>query len=52
MQGHSLEAAAGLLRVKKDTVRKHLQAIFSKTRTSRQADLIRLLMMGAAQLEV
>jgi DNA-binding CsgD family transcriptional regulator len=52
MQGNSLEVAAGLLRVKKDTVRKHLQAIFSKTRTSRQADLIRLLMMGAAQLEV
>lgn len=52
MQGKSLHEAAVALRVKKDTVRKQLQAIFSKTHTSRQGDLIRLFMGGIASLEI
>jgi DNA-binding CsgD family transcriptional regulator len=52
MQGKSLHEAAVLLRVKKDTVRKQLQAIFAKTHTSRQGDLVRLFMGGIASLEI
>jgi len=52
MQGKSLHEAAVLLRVKKDTVRKQLQAVFAKTHTSRQGILIRLFMGGIASLEI
>ena len=52
MEGKSLQEAANDLEVKKDTVRKHLQAIFLKTGTSRQAELIRLLMGGVATLQL
>lgn len=52
MRGKSLDDAALFLHVKKDTVRKQLQAIFAKTNTSRQGDLIRLFMGGIASLEI
>jgi DNA-binding CsgD family transcriptional regulator len=41
--GHSLASAAADLRISLETARVHLKAVFRKTRTNRQQDLIRLL---------
>jgi DNA-binding CsgD family transcriptional regulator len=42
--GYSLEEIASLRKVSVGTVRNQLKAMLSKTGTSRQSDLIRLLM--------
>lgn len=47
-QGHRLEDIAEMLGVAYETVRKHLKQIFSKTGTSRQAELVRVLLSGPA----
>ena len=44
LNAHSLKEIAILLDLKTDTIRKHLQSIFKKTRTHRQSELIQLLM--------
>ncbi len=44
LSGHSLESLAAALNISHNTVRNHLQSLFRKTATSRQSDLIRLLM--------
>jgi DNA-binding CsgD family transcriptional regulator len=49
--GHTLEQAAQALDVDKETVRSHLKRVFSKTETSRQAELVRLLSVGLFGLE-
>lgn len=41
-RGHSLESLAQVLRMSANTAKVHLQAIFGKTRTRRQADLLQL----------
>lgn len=41
--GHSVERAAARLRMRYETARTHLRRVFSKTQTSRQADLVGLL---------
>lgn len=41
--GETLEAAADRLAISYETARKHLKAVFAKTDTHRQADLIALL---------
>ena len=43
VDGHSPASAAQLLSLSEGTVRTHLRAIFKKTRTHRQAELVRLL---------
>jgi DNA-binding CsgD family transcriptional regulator len=43
-QGHTPKEIAGMIGVQHDTVRKQLQAIYQKTATNRQVDLIRLLL--------
>jgi len=43
VEGHSLASAAAMLGVSPETIRVHLKALFRKTRTNRQQDLIRLL---------
>ena len=47
MQGQSLAAAADELGVSRNTVKTHLQRIFTKTGTHRQSELIRLLLAAA-----
>lgn len=49
--GRTLEQAAQALSVDKETVRSHLKRVFSKTETSRQAELVRLLSVGLFGLE-
>jgi DNA-binding CsgD family transcriptional regulator len=49
--GRTLEEAAQALSVEKETVRSHLKRVFSKTETSRQAELVRLLSVGLFGLE-
>jgi len=49
--GLTLEETAELLKVEKETVRSHLKRVFSKTQTSRQAELVRLLSIGLFGLE-
>jgi len=44
LTGHSVEAIAALRRVSVGTVRQQLKAIFGKTGTSRQSELVRLLL--------
>ncbi|MDD3797575.1 MAG: helix-turn-helix transcriptional regulator [Novosphingobium sp.] len=48
--GLSLEDAAATLGVSRNTARSQLQAIFAKTGTNRQGDLVRLLLSSAASL--
>jgi DNA-binding CsgD family transcriptional regulator len=43
LRGHGLQLVADELRVSLSTVRVHLQRVFEKTRTHRQAELVRLL---------
>jgi DNA-binding CsgD family transcriptional regulator len=49
--GLTLEETAESLQVEKETVRSHLKRVFSKTETSRQAELVRLLSVGLFGLE-
>jgi len=48
--GRTLEESARDLGVGRETVRTHLQRIFRKVGTTRQADLVRLLLAGPARL--
>jgi DNA-binding CsgD family transcriptional regulator len=42
-RGEALETAADLLQVSKETVRTQLKAVFAKTETSRQSELVALI---------
>lgn len=48
LRGNGIDEAAGRLGLKRETVRTHLKHIFTKVGTTRQADLVRLLLTGAA----
>lgn len=48
--GHSLEQAAAGLRVTLNTVRTHLKGVFAKTGTSRQPQLVSLLLRSVAAM--
>lgn len=50
LTGRTMEDAACRLGVSQNTARSQLRAIFAKTRVSRQADLLRILMGGVAPL--
>lgn len=41
--GHSIESLSAALGISRNTVRNHVQALFRKTRTNRQPDLMRVL---------
>jgi DNA-binding CsgD family transcriptional regulator/PAS domain-containing protein len=49
-QGHSLEEAASLRGVSINTARSHLKHAFAKTETSRQGELVRLVLTGVASI--
>ncbi len=49
-RGYRLDQVAEALGVAYETVRKHLKQVFGKTGTSRQAELVRLLVTGPAGL--
>jgi len=49
LEGHSIESLAASLGLSRNTVRNHLQSLFRKTGTSRQADLVRILDRVARQ---
>lgn len=46
LNGKGLQAAAAALRIAPVTARSHLAAIFAKTHTSRQAELVRVLLQS------
>ena len=46
--GETLEEIAGSMNIGKETVRSQLKRIFAKTGTSRQSDLVRLVLVGPA----
>lgn len=48
LRGNGIDEAASRLGLKRETVRTHLKHIFTKVGTTRQADLVRLLLTGAA----
>lgn len=48
--GRTLEDIARELQIERETVRSHLKRIFTKTQTSRQSELVRLLTLGIAGL--
>ena len=50
LNGHSLPEAAEILGVARSTVKSHLDAIYRKTNTHRQADLVHLVMSLASPL--
>jgi FixJ family two-component response regulator len=52
MQGKSLEDAAPELSISINTARTHIKRVFSKTGTTRQGDLISLLLSGPALLRL
>ena len=52
MQGRAVEEAATVLGISVNTARTHLKHIFSKTATTRQGDLISLLLSGPALLRL
>lgn len=52
LTGCSVQDASAALEITLNTARTHLKRIFDKTGTSRQADLVRLLSGGVAQLDV
>lgn len=52
LQGVSMSEAAQKLGMSLGTARTHLKALFAKTHTSRQADLVRLLGSGLARLDL
>jgi DNA-binding CsgD family transcriptional regulator len=49
-EGESLEEAAELMGITRNTARTHLKRIFAKTGTNRQGALVRLLLTGPATL--
>jgi DNA-binding CsgD family transcriptional regulator len=49
--GHSLKTTAGILEVSQNTARHHLKAIFDKTNTSRQVDVVKLVMSTPLWIE-
>ena len=51
-RGESAEAVARQLAVSRSTVKTHLRNIFSKTGTSRQADLVRLFLTSLPPVAV
>ncbi len=48
LRGSGIDEAATHLGLKRETVRTHLKHVFAKVGTTRQADLVRLLLTGAA----
>ncbi|MEO8277484.1 MAG: helix-turn-helix transcriptional regulator [Thermoanaerobaculia bacterium] len=48
LRGYGIDEAAEHLGLKRETIRTHLKHIFAKVGTTRQADLVRLLLTGAA----
>jgi DNA-binding CsgD family transcriptional regulator len=50
LEGKTVEAAAAEFRISTNTARMHLKHILSKTQTSRQTELVRLLMNSPARL--
>jgi FixJ family two-component response regulator len=50
MSGHSIDEAARELQITASTARTHLKRVFAKTRTSRQGELVSLLLCGPALL--
>jgi DNA-binding CsgD family transcriptional regulator len=50
VSGHTLEQAADQLFISIHTARTHLKRILLKTDTGRQAELLRTMLLGAAQL--
>lgn len=52
VRGHTLEQAASDKGVSLNTVRTHLKRVFAKTGTTRQADLVSLLLSGVEALRV
>lgn len=51
MEGETLAGAADQLALSLHTVRAHLKAIFAKTSTSRQSEMLRLILGGPATLK-
>jgi DNA-binding CsgD family transcriptional regulator len=49
-RGYRLDEIAAMLEVAYETTRKHLKQIFGKTGTGRQADLVRMVMLGPGGL--
>jgi DNA-binding CsgD family transcriptional regulator len=52
LRGQGLQAAAETLGITIPTVRTHLQHVFEKTRTRRQAELVRMLAENNAGLRI
>lgn len=50
LEGHGLPQIAEMLEITDNTARTHLKKIFAKTDTSRQSELVRLLLTGPAPL--
>jgi len=50
LEGHGLESAAMQLSMRMNTARTHLKQVFRKTRTSRQAELVRLILRSQAAI--
>lgn len=50
LNGHTLAAVADILGVARSTVKSHLDAIYGKTRTNRQSELVKLVMSLASPL--
>jgi DNA-binding CsgD family transcriptional regulator len=50
LQGHTLKEAADQIKVTINTVHSQLKSVFAKTGVNRQADLMRILLTGPAQL--
>ncbi|MEO8198242.1 MAG: helix-turn-helix transcriptional regulator [Thermoanaerobaculia bacterium] len=48
LRGNGIDESADNLGLKRETIRTHLKHIFAKVGTTRQADLVRLLLTGAA----
>ncbi|MEZ5312679.1 MAG: helix-turn-helix transcriptional regulator [Thermoanaerobaculia bacterium] len=48
LRGHGIDEAARALDLRRETIRTHLKHIFTKVGTTRQVDLVRLLLTGAA----
>lgn len=49
-EGHTLDEAATQLNISRNTARTHLKAMFSKTGTTRQVDLIRMILGSVATI--
>ncbi|MBF0141656.1 MAG: hypothetical protein HQL74_15445 [Magnetococcales bacterium] len=51
VMGRSLQEAAELLGISDDTARTHIKAVFSKTDTSRQSDVVRLVLSSPVWIQ-